>query len=104
MRLYFDGKTNDRMMYVNYAIFVDAAGTVYEIDRESTYWDYDEENNTYSACWRGVYLWDGENENFLTEDFFSDKQFVEFVIEDDTPVESECGNEYYITVDEWGID
>ena len=109
MRLYFDGKTNDRGMYVNYALFVDKDGNEYEIDREYTYYEV-RDDGSYSSGWYGVYVWDGEKENFINnDDFFKDKRLMDLIIEDDADFErtkeSKIGDgDYWITADACGTD
>lgn len=92
MALYFDCYTNVNKPYVNYAVFTDGTNN-YRVDREWTYFDF--EDKYLSMKWIGLYTWGDDNRNYINDDWFKDKKFVGFEIDDDA--NTETGAKYYCT-------
>ena len=100
MRLYFDCETNDHPM-INYAIFKDKNGYEYSIDRHCTRYDIFLEDKELSMEWEGVHVWDGERENEITDEWFRDKTFVCFELEDDAEEKYYCNAYAVVILDPW---
>jgi hypothetical protein len=88
MRLYFVITTNLPVPWINTAIFRSPNGDEVVIDRHTTEYTTEEiKGGLYriEMMWRECYVWDGENENILSDDDTSvyELQLVELELEDD---------------------
>ena len=101
MRMYFTCKTNNRVPYVNTAIFQTTKGEVI-VDRDETDYTYDAATGIMEMEWCGCYIWnpdDAEHEmNYVFPENFEDSVIAlkELEIEDDAPegyycIPVECG-------------
>lgn len=93
MRLNLQVKTNLPVPFINTAIFKSKTQDEIVIDRHTT--EYSAEalgNGLYRICmlWRECYVWDGENENILSDDDLSvcSLKFLRFELEDDVEIDN----------------
>ncbi len=94
MRIEFVCDTNASIPFVNTALFRTAHGDV-TIDRYSTYYAYDPEEERLEMYWVGCYVWDNDKENFDMAEQISDEitALVSLEIEDDAD-DVLCEDEY----------
>ncbi len=83
MTIEFECLTNKRIQCVDFAIFsINGEETV--IDRDHTEYIYDPDTGTVNMQWSGLYIWDGENENYdIPENFAEIAKFKSLEVEDD---------------------
>lgn len=100
MRLGLNVKTNKRIPMINVAICELSDGTRLTIDRDTTEYSSEIMNDgTYEQrmLWKGCYVWDGEDETYLTKGFPAGitLKLVELELEDD------ADEDYYVEVEDW---
>lgn len=96
MKIYFEGKTNSDIPYINGAYFRLKSGREIFVDRNSTEFTVEDDGNitmTWKGCYEWVEEWTGEyTEVLLTEEMLKDASFIGLEIEDDAP------EEYFFTI------
>ena len=79
-------KTNCAAPYLNTLNIRTKDGSDITIDRQRTEYPYDETKKEMTMDWVGVYIWDGETENYdVPDDIFENVAHAEIEIEDDAP-------------------
>lgn len=86
MRIVFICKQKgSKTPFVNTAIFR-KNDKEFVIDRDTTYYEYDEKSSVLTMEWRGCYLWDGEKQDYnVTKDTFIYTYLDHLELEEDAP-------------------
>lgn len=92
MNIYFECKTNHQIPYINIMTIISPEGNEIVIDRDTTEFSFDENNNKMKMEWINPYIWDGEKPDYrIPDNVFKKGCFVkEIEIEDDAPEGYEC--------------
>ena len=78
--------TNHEYPYINVAHFLTRDNKEVILDRTRTGYSYDEKTGKMSMDWSGIYIWDGENENFdIPDGFLNGATLLCLEVEDDAP-------------------
>ena len=99
MKLYFKGHINGKYPYINTITFRTASGGLIVIDRDET--DYTiETDGSFTMEWSGVYIWNGEEPDYLYYDNEDEDIFVGAIIES-LDIEDDAPEGYKMTITEW---
>lgn len=93
----FYGTATVDICMINTITFLLSDGREVIIDRDTT--EYTVENNNLSMLWRGCYIWDGGNKNYLDSEseinLFFNAKIIDIDIEEDAP------ENYNVTIYKW---
>lgn len=92
MKLYITAETNMPICEVNTITVTTPEGDEIVLDRDET--EYDVHDGILNMSWRGVYIWDGEKEQYIKD--ASELAFLETAKKIEVDIEDDADPEYFV--------